>query len=69
MADDRTIDAGAPEIEISPEMMEAGADELYQDDWCETKEQWAARVFRAMTNAKSQAPESSYVGESQIRKK
>jgi hypothetical protein len=42
-------EAGAPgEIEITPAMMEAGADELYQDDWVETKEEWAARIFRAM---------------------
>jgi hypothetical protein len=35
-------------IEITPEMLEAGEAELYQDDICETRQKWAARMFRAM---------------------
>jgi hypothetical protein len=48
-----SVEAGAPEveIEITPEMIEAGTGELYQD-WGETKEEWATRIFRVMMLAK-----------------
>ena len=48
-----SIEVGAPgnEIEITPEMIEAGTGELYQD-WGETKEEWATRIFRVMMLAK-----------------
>jgi hypothetical protein len=48
-----SVEAGAPEheFEITAEMIEAGAGELYQD-WGETKEEWATRIFRVMMLAK-----------------
>src|SRR5205807_9169226 len=48
-------------IEITPEMLEAGACELYQDDYAETKEEWAARVFRAMVRVAFTRANRSFV--------
>jgi hypothetical protein len=52
MSTDKAIDAGAPEIEITPEMIEAGALILSGfDTTFATADLWARRVFLAMLKA------------------
>ena len=51
---DRPTPCEESKIEITPEMIEAGVGQLYQDDWAETKEEWAVRIFRAMLRARKQ---------------
>jgi hypothetical protein len=52
MSTDEAIDAGAPEIEVTPEMIEAGALVLAGFDMTfADADLWARRVFLAMLRA------------------
>jgi len=57
MADDKPIDAGAPEIEVTPAMIDAGADALWRscaiEHPCEADREIVRSIFTAMLSASS----------------
>jgi hypothetical protein len=50
--DTKAPEAGAPEIEVTPAMIEAGVAEFCQaETYFSTEEYWAERIYRAMRAA------------------